>query len=84
MPLKRILRRVRRAQRPIVRGTQIVLLHVSLFLLYYIGFTLARLVLSVAARRLLHHRPRRPPSEDTWWREAEGYDLDPVRLTRQS
>ena len=74
-----------RVQRPIVRVVQRVLLQGSLFLLYFIGFGLSRVVMMVLARRILHHqRPRRATSGGTGWRRAEGYDLDERRLRRQS
>ncbi len=74
-----------RVQRPIVRVVQRVLLQGSLFLLYFIGFGLSRVVMTVLARRILHHqRPRRSACGGTGWRRAEGYDLDEFRLRRQS
>ena len=84
MAFRRIVRTLKRAQRPVIRGTQFVLLNVFLFLLYYVGFTITRLFLSVAARRMLYHRPRRRPEAGTGWREAAGYELDEARVARQS
>ncbi len=84
MVFRRIKRTLKRVNRPVIRGTQFVLLNVFLFLLYYIGFVLSRLLMSVFARRMLYNRPRRRSSEDTLWRDAEGYELDEARLTRQS
>jgi hypothetical protein len=81
---RRILSTIKRIQRPVVRGTQRVLLHGALFLLYHTGFVLARLLMTVLARRLLYNRPPGRPAGDTYWREAVGYDLDGDRLTRQS
>jgi hypothetical protein len=75
---------MKRVQRPVILGVQRVLLRSLLFLLYYIGFGLARVVLSVVARRTLHNRPKRVPGRDTYWRECEGYDLNAARLERQS
>jgi len=71
-------------QRRLIRGVQVVLLNVTLFLLYYIGFGLSRGFMSIFARRTLENRPREPLGEDTWWRPAEGYDLEESRLRRQS
>jgi hypothetical protein len=81
MVIRRVVERLRRTQRPIVRVVQRVLLHGSLFLLYFIGFSLSRLFMTVFARRTLY---RRPPAGSSGWREAEGYELDELRLTRQS
>lgn len=71
---------LKRAQRRLVLIIQAVILHICLFLLYYIGLGLTRLVMMVFARRTLFD----PPPAGTSWRKAEGYDLDALRLTRQS
>ncbi len=84
MVFGRIKRTLKRINGPVIRGTQFVLLHSLLFLLYYIAFTLSRLLMTVLARRLLFNRAPRRPTEDTFWRKAEGYELDAERLTRQS
>lgn len=83
MAIRQIFQRLRRAQRPLVRAVQKGILHPSLFLLYYVGFGLFRALMTVFARRTLFHRRRRR-DPDTFWREAEGYDLDEARLSRQS
>lgn len=82
--LGKLLGRLRRAQRPIIRGTQWFLLNVGLFLLYYIGFGISRLVMTVLANRTLYNRPRRRPDKGSFWREAEGYELSEAQLPRQS
>lgn len=78
------LRRLRRAQRPIIRGTQWFLLNLGLFFLYYIGFGVSRLVMTVLANRTLYNRPRRRPDKNSFWRETEGYELSEAQLPRQS
>ena len=80
----RFFEKLRRVQRPLIRIVQRVILQGSLFLLYYFGFGISRAFMTVFARRTLLHRPRTLPDRDTRWREAEGYDLDPIRLARQS
>ena len=35
-------------------------------------------------RRTLYNKPRPKLDSNTFWREAEGYDLDEERLTQQS
>lgn len=84
MGLRRVVEKLRQAQRPIIWVVQKTILHVSLFLLYYVGFGLFRLFMTGFARRTLFNRPPGRPSGDTFWRPAEGYDLEEVRLTRQS
>ena len=78
--IRRVIEVLKRIQKPIVLGVQRVLLHGSLFLLYFLGFGLSRLLMTVLARRTLFHRSPGAPG----WRSAEGYDLDEVRLRRQS
>ncbi len=80
MVLRRIARGLARFQRPVIRGTRRVILAVSLFLLYFVGLGLSRALMSLFARRTLHHRP----PGDRGWREATGYDLDPAALVKQS
>lgn len=82
--LRRLFERLKRIQRPLILIVQRVILQSSLFFLYYLGFGLSRAFMTVFARRTLYHRPRFRPSRETYWREAEGYDLDPNRLIRQS
>ena len=84
MTFGRFFERFKAFQRRMFRGAQVVLMHVCLFVLYYVGFGATRLVMMVFARRTLFHRPPRGGGGDTFWRDAEGYELDPVRLTRQS
>ena len=84
MDLRRIARGLGRAQRPIIRGTQRVILAVSLFLLYFLGFGISRVFMSVLGRRTLYNRPPGQPNGDTCWRAAEGYDLEMDRLVKQS
>jgi hypothetical protein len=78
--IRRIAGVLGRMQKPIVRGVQRVLLHGLLFLLYFVGFGLSRLLMMVLARRTLYDRPAGDPG----WRPAEDYDLDELRLRRQS
>jgi hypothetical protein len=75
---------MKRLQRPVVTGVQRVLLRSLLFLLYYIGFGMARVVMTVLARRTLYNRPRPSPGPDSYWREAEHYELTETGLERQS
>lgn len=84
MDLRRVTRALRRAQRPIIRGTQRVILAVSLFLLYFLGFGVSRVFMSVFGRRTLFNRPPGPPNGETCWRAAEGYDLEMDSLVKQS
>ena len=84
MVIRRFVAKVRRFQRPLVRAVQRGLLHGSLFFLYYLGFGLTRCVMSLVARRLLFHRSPGPRDRSTWWRDAEGYELDEIGLRRQS
>jgi hypothetical protein len=84
MPFRRIVTRLRRAQRPIVRTVTSVILLVTLFLLYYLGFGISRVFMTVFSRRMLYNRPRRRPGRESWWREARGYGLEEASLRRQS
>ena len=84
MGFRRVVEKLRRAQRPIIWVVQKTILHVSLFLLYYVGFGLFRLFMTVFARRTLFNRPPGRQSEDSYWRAAKGYELEESRLTRQS
>jgi len=79
---RRIAEFLKRINKPIVRTVQRVLLHGSLFFLYFIGFGLSRLMMMIAARRMLYNRPRNRAGDG--WLTAEGYDLDENRLRRQS
>ena len=84
MVFRRIVGGLKHVQRPIIRVTQRVILAVSLFLLYYLGFGISRLFMTVLARRTLFNRPRQRPDDDSYWRTAEGYDLEESHLARQS
>ncbi len=84
MVFRRIIGGLKRMQRPIIRVTQQVILAVSLSLLYYLGFGISRLFMMVLARRTLFNRPRQRVADDTYWRPAEGYDLEEFHLVRQS
>ena len=78
--IRRIVGFMKRLNRPIVRAVQRALLHGSLFFLYFIGFGLSRLLMMIAARRLLHNRAQNGDG----WRTARGYELDELQLRRQS
>ena len=79
---RRFFERVKRAHRRVFRVIQAVLLRVCLFGVYYVGFGMTRLVMTVFGRRMLWGR--RPREGATFWREAKGYELDAADLLRQS
>ena len=81
---RRFFSRMKRLQRPVVLAVQRTLLRSLHFLLYYIGFGLARAVMSVVSRRTLHNRPKGVSGADSFWRESEGYELNEVQMERQS
>ena len=84
MVIRRVIRKFKAAQPPMIRFIQRVILRGCLFLLYYTGFGLSRLVMTFLARGTLYNKPRPRLGKDTYWREAMGYELDEARLTRQS
>ena len=84
MGFRRVVEKLRRAQRPVIWVVQKTILHASLFVLYYVGFGLFRVIMAVFARRTLFNRPPGRPTGDTYWRAAEGYELEEAKLTRQS
>jgi hypothetical protein len=84
MSLRVLFRRWKAFNRRLFRGAQVVILFVSLVLLYYLGFTLTRILLLPVPRRFLGRRRRRPGNDESLWLAAEGYGLDPDELRRQS
>jgi len=63
------------------RLAQAVLLPAGLFLAYFIGVGLTRLLARLLRPEVLDPRPE---SADTFWREAEGYGDDERDARRQS
>ncbi len=84
MVIRSVVERLKRIQRPVIRGVQVGILYPGLFLLYFFGFGVCRLILGIFARGLLFHRPGVRPAGGSRWRPAEGYELDEGRLRRQS
>ncbi len=81
-PVIRGLERARDGARWLGRGVQRVVVTVLLFLLYVLGIGATRLLVSVAARPFLKLYAMGPP-RDSYWVEAEGYELDERRLHGQ-
>ncbi len=66
----RVLETVRRVTARIVSVVTAVLLAVGLFLAYWVGVALTRLVAEGFSRSMLSRRRR---LQDSYWRDAEGY-----------
>jgi len=64
------------------RAVQQVVVTVLLFLLYTIGFGITRVSASVFGRRHLKLYDS-PLKEDSYWRDAEGYEPEMEQLLRQ-
>jgi len=75
------LDRIKRLTAALVLRVQKVLVTVSLFLLYIVGFGLTRALAAVFQRRLLAGRPA---DAESFWLEAEGYEADAASLARGS
>ena len=79
---KKLIERFKQFQRRLVRVIQWVLLCISLFLLYFVGFGITRVVMALVARKKLFNR--RKKGLESYWRDAKGYQPDAASLTRQS
>ena len=79
--LRRLLGLVSRGIGAVVRAVQKVVLTVSLFVVYFLGVGLTRLLAMAFDRRLVRGTP---VGRDTYWLDARGYDPDPGQAARQS
>lgn len=81
-PIQHVFERfVFRAQQ-LGRAVQHVVVTALLFVLYVFGVGATRLLVALAARRYLRMYTT-GPVQDSYWLEAEGYELDPERLHGQ-
>jgi hypothetical protein len=64
------------------RVLQSIAIGVGLFFLYIIGVGLTRLMMSVFFRRHLRLY-KNDPHQDSYWKTAENYGADEVRLLKQ-
>ena len=76
-----MLRRLGKIIQVVVRLIQKILLSVSLIILYILGLGLTRLYLSVFNRNILVKRYKK---NDTFWKEAAGYQPDADDVLRQA
>ncbi len=81
-PVVRAFERVRDGARWFGRGVQRVVVTVLLFLLYVLGIGMTRALTAVAARPYLKLYTL-GPEQDSYWIDAEGYELDERRLHGQ-
>ncbi len=81
-PVLRAWERLVFRARQLGRGVQTAVVTVLLFVLYGVGIGLTRLLVAVAARRHLQQYAM-GPSKESYWLDAEGYELDERRLHGQ-
>ncbi len=81
-PIQRAFDRFKDASLRLGRGVQNVVLTTLLFLLYYLGVGLTRVMATLMFRRYL--KLLDPPADaDSYWIDAKGYSPDPDDLLRQ-
>jgi hypothetical protein len=81
-PLQRVVDRVRRATDRVISFLQPIVVSVLLFFVYVIGIGLTRLVCAIGHRHVLKI-DEAVESNGSFWRDAQGYEPDPVRLHKQ-
>ena len=79
--LQNLFERFEWRSKQLVRAVQSVVLSVLLFLVYFIGIGLTRILMSVFSRR--HLKMFATPKKESYWLDAEGYTADSEQLLRQ-
>lgn len=81
-PAQRAVDRLQAVSRKFGHGLQNVVLTTLLFLLYYVGVGLTRVLATLLFRRYL--KLLDPPDDaDSYWIDAKGYAPDPDDMLRQ-
>ena len=81
-PIDRFFERVQDLTARLIAFLQPIVVAVLLFLVYIVGVGLTRLVCALFYRHALAV-DQALETEGSFWREAEGYGPDPVRLHKQ-
>lgn len=80
--LERAWGRVQDATNRVIAFFQPIVVTALLVIVYYVGVGLTRLVCAMFYRRVLRLDDA-TEDQPSYWRAAEGYDPDPVRLHKQ-
>jgi hypothetical protein len=81
-PVERFFARVQDLTARVIAFCQPIVVAVLLFLVYVFGVGLTRLVCAVFYRRVLRV-DEAVEVDGSFWRDAQGYTPDPVRLRKQ-
>lgn len=81
-PLERALARVQDWTARLIAFLQPIVVSILLLFVYVVGVGMTRLVCALFYRGALK-LDRAADSEGSYWREAEGYGPDPIRLHKQ-
>ncbi|MBM4390936.1 MAG: hypothetical protein FJ090_07415 [Deltaproteobacteria bacterium] len=82
-PVERFFERAQEVTARVIAAVQPVVVSVFLFVIYVVGVGLTKLGCMLFRRDVLH-LDQAVETDGSFWRPAQGYELDPQRLRKQA